>query len=598
MSRLRHLLTIFGILLYTQKCLGKIGKVPSYNIGQSVPVSLNTVGPYRNPNEKYQFLKKVPFCQPKSKKKDKAGSAFFGDRPTVSDYELPFRETISEPKIVCEKTLDQNDIKKYMDMIHENYMFELFVDHELLVTGFLGKEEEEDEEFMDHEHEERYFFLFTHWNFHCEYNDVNVISCRITTDLDKKVELQFGENIKVEFTYSVVWDQTPVKKNDRLMYHVRKLIKSQPLEVHWLSTLNSFILVLLVTGFVALVFTTILRNDCRKYHQYLTEEIDDFDDFGWKQLTKDIFRSPKYPMLFSSLIGAGTQLLVLIISILVLSLIGLFYPGNRGSLTRAIIIIYILTAGISGHVSGKLYKQFGGINWTNNAILTFCIFPVPFCVIFMFVNTVSVIYQSSMALPFIYIFGPFIMYIILGFPLTGYFAWRISKQEINNPYPTSQINKVPREIPEMPWYKNSYLIILISGILPFTSIYIELHFLFMAIFGHQVYTLFGILSLAFIMLLIVTSAVTIGLIYFQLQSEDWRWWWKAFFIAGSPGYYIFCYAIFYYKYRSYMSGILQATYFFGYITVLSYSFILLLGATGWWAAYFFLNKIYAAIKSD
>ena len=47
-----------------------------------------------------------------------------------------------------------------------------------------------------------------------------------------------------------------------------------------------------------------------------------------------------------------------------------------------------------------------------------------------------------------------------------------------------------------------------------------------------------------------------------------------------------------------MSGMLQATFFFGYIAVISYAFVLLLGATGWWAAYFFLKKIYGAIKSD
>ena len=290
---------------------------------------------------------------------------------------------------------------------------------------YTGKEEEEEIEFSDHEHDESYFFLFTHWNFHCEYNDLNVISCRITTDLDKKVELKYGDNIEVEFTYSVVWEETQVKKHDRLIYHIRKLIKSQPLEVHWLSTLNSFILVLLVTFFVGIVFQRILRNDCRKYHQYLTEEIDDFDDFGWKQLTKDIFRSPKYPMLFSSLIGAGTQLLVIIISVLVLSLIGLFYPGNRGILTWVLIFTYIGTAGISGHVSGKLYKQFGGNNWTNNAILTFSIFSVPFVIIFMMVNTVSVIYQSSMALPFIYILLPFVGYIIVGMLYIIYLLYNI-----------------------------------------------------------------------------------------------------------------------------------------------------------------------------
>ena len=45
---------------------------------------------------------------------------------------------MNEPISVCKKTLDQNQIKRYMDMIHENYMFELFVDTDLIVTGFLG----------------------------------------------------------------------------------------------------------------------------------------------------------------------------------------------------------------------------------------------------------------------------------------------------------------------------------------------------------------------------------------------------------------------------------------------------------------------------
>eukprot|EP00483_Globobulimina_turgida_P012116 UN12138 len=161
-----------------------------------------------------------------------------------------------------------------------------------------------------------------------------------------------------------------------------------------------------------------------------------------------------------------------------------------------------------------------------------------------------------------------------------------------------KVSKVPRQIPSLPWYRSAYLQIILSGILPFTAIYIELHFLFMAIFGHQVYTLFGILSLAFIMLLIVTCAVTIGLTYFQLQSEDWRWWWTALFTAGSTGIYVFAYSIFYYMYRSYMTGILQAAIFFGYVSIVSYSFLLMLGATGWWATYIFLKQIYAAIKSE
>jgi len=203
-----------------------------------------------------------------------------------------------------------------------------------------------------------------------------------------------------------------------------------------------------------------------------------------------------------------------------------------------------------------------------------------------------------MAIPFLNIFGIFVLWFVVTFPLTIYAAHRIKDIDSKLNVPTKQVRVCPREIPTLPWYHNKWIQIFVSGILPFTSIYIELHFLFMAIFGHQVYTLFGILSLAFIMLLIVTAAVTIGLTYFQLQSEDWRWWWRSFATAGSTGVYILGYAIFYYKYRSYMSGVLQTAFFFGYIVAVSYAFFLMLGAVGWWCTFAFLKQIYGAIKSE
>ncbi|ETO29447.1 EMP/nonaspanin domain family protein [Reticulomyxa filosa] len=294
----------------------------------------------------------------------------------------------------------------------------------------------------------------------------------------------------------------------------------------------------------------------------------------------------------------GTQLLVLMISLLLLSLIGTFYPGNRGALTSAVIFCYCLTAGISGHVSGGLYVQMGGQKWATNAVLTACIFPVPFFVIFLVVNSIAWIYNSTMALPFLYIFAVIVLWSVVTFPLTIYAAHRVRNISPQLDVPIKPTTKVAREIPDLPWYRSAWLQIILTGILPFTAIYIELHFLFTAIFGHQVYTLFGILSLAFFMLLIVTAAVTIAVTYFQLQSEDWRWWWRSFATAGSPGIYILGYAVFYYYYRSYMNGVLQAAFFFGYVTAVSYAFFLMLGAVGWWSTFTFLKQIYGAIKPE
>ena len=78
------------------------------------------------------------------------------------------------------------------------------------------------------------------------------------------------------------------------------------------------------------------------------EEFENEDqDTGWKLIHGDVFRPPEGIMLFSALIGAGTQLLALIVFVLLLSLVGAFYPGNRGAVYTAATIIYCATSGLS-----------------------------------------------------------------------------------------------------------------------------------------------------------------------------------------------------------------------------------------------------------
>ena len=77
-------------------------------------------------------------------------------------------------------------------------------------------------------------------------------------------------------------------------------------------------------------------------------------------------------------------------------------------------------------------------------------------------------------------------------------------------------NKIPREVPPIPWYRQGPCQVFMAGFLPFSAIYIELHYIFASVWGHKLYTLYGILFIAFIMLVIVTSFITIALTYFQV----------------------------------------------------------------------------------
>ncbi|KAJ0765129.1 putative nonaspanin (TM9SF) [Helianthus annuus] len=96
----------------------------------------------------------------------------------------------------------------------------------------------------------------------------------------------------------------------------------------------------------------------------------------------------------------------------------------------------------------------------------------------------------------------------------------------------------------------------------------------------------------------MTALVSVALTYFQLAVEDHEWWWRSFFCGGSTGFFIYGYCIYYYFYRSDMTGFMQTSFFFGYMACVSYGVFLVLGSVGFRASLLFVRYLYAAIKCD
>lgn len=64
------------------------------------------------------------------------------------------------------------------------------------------------------------------------------------------------------------------------------------------------------------------------------------------------------------------------------------------------------------------------------------------------------------------------------------------------------------------------------------------------------------------------------------------------------GLFILGYSLFYYTYRSHMSGVLQRANYFGYTLVLCYITTCMLGTVGFFSSLKFVRYIYSTIKTD
>lgn len=555
--------------------------------------------------------------------KQRLGESIVGDRRETSPYDITFLDSV-DWRLLCKTTLHKREIGVFKEAIHNNYFFEMFVE-DLPMWGYIG--DVADEDLIMGEVEGSKTYLFPHLHFHLGYNGDQIVSARVTTDvrgrsglrlpfecifrlmilynslsiiqMDRRVDItDIDKTREVKFSYSVEWFEDPIPWSQRhSRYHDSRFVPSS-FEIHWLSIINSFVLVLLLTAFLTIILLRVLKNDLSRYMELDDDALEE-EESGWKLIHGDVFRFPEHSLLFCAAVGTGNQLIVLTLCHLCLALTGAISTTRRGSIMAGVIVLYCLTSFVNGYTSVRLYRQMNGKAWVNCTICAAALFPAPVVFVFLWVNSIALAHGSTSALPLTTILTVTALYMFVAFPFHLFGA--VTAKNFANPdfnAPT-RTTKVAREIPsEIPWYRSRGFQILIAGFLPFSAIYIELHYIFASMWGHQIYTLFGILLLAFCLLITVTSFITVALLYFQLAREDHRWWWATYVNGGMTGLFIYAYSFYFYYYRSGMTGILQGSFYFGYMAVVSMAFFLMLGAAGFQFSLVFVKYIYSRIKSD
>ena len=103
---------------------------------------------------------------------------------------------------------------------------------DLPIWGFIGKVEKiMSQPTKSWEKHELKYYLFTHIHFDILYNGDRIIEVNVSTDPSRTVEITEGENVIVDWTYSVKWRETSIPFEKRMEKYSRYSFLPQHLEV-------------------------------------------------------------------------------------------------------------------------------------------------------------------------------------------------------------------------------------------------------------------------------------------------------------------------------------------------------------------------------
>ncbi|KKA18581.1 Multispanning membrane protein [Rasamsonia emersonii CBS 393.64] len=244
------------------------------------------------------------------------------------------------------------------------------------------------------------------------------------------------------------------------------------------------------------------------------------DIAGWKLLHGDVFRVPAYSGLLAPLVGSGMQLLFMAAGLLILSCMGVLNPSFRGGFVSVGMGLFVFAGLFSGYFSARLYKTFGGVHWRKNTLITASLFPgLTFCMIFI-LNLFVWAQASSTAIPFGTLIALVALWLLIQVPLVYLGSWYGYVRAAPWEHPTKTAS-IARQIPPQPWYLRGIHGPLLTGLVPFAVLFIELLFVFKNLWQDKsgYYYVFGFLSVVCAILIVTVSEVTIIATYSQLCSE-------------------------------------------------------------------------------
>ncbi|KAL0410505.1 UNVERIFIED_CONTAM: Transmembrane 9 superfamily member 7 [Sesamum latifolium] len=313
----------------------------------------------------YYFLS---YCKPPKirNRAENLGEVLRGDRIENSVYSFGMRKPKS-CKIACRVKLTAASAKNFKKKINDDYRVNLILDNLPVAVvwqrkdggerriyergfqvGFKGK--------YSGSKDQRYF-INNHLNFKVKYhpdpdadtarvvgfevtplsinhhykkwneNNTELSTCKhgIQTVLQPgMLPQEIDADKEIVFTYDVSFESSDIRWASR--WDMYLLMNDD--QIHWFSIINSLMIVLFLSGMVAMIMARTLYRDIAKYNQLEQDEVQ--DETGWKLVHADVFRPPINSSLLCVYVGTGVQVFGMTFVTMIFAMLGFLSPSNRG----------------------------------------------------------------------------------------------------------------------------------------------------------------------------------------------------------------------------------------------------------------------------
>jgi transmembrane 9 superfamily protein 2/4 len=432
--------------------------------------------------------------------------------------------------------------------------------------------------------------------------------------------------LRIPYTYSIYWreDNSIDHANRWALYYENESNKRSE-GIHWVSFFNSIALLLLLTLVVVIIEFKVFKSE--------TKDVDN----KYKSLRSEVTKSPPRPLLLSVVVSSGLQLIIASVGVILLIIIksqfdynkarGTEFNNYQGAFSSFALTCFVLSGIIPSFFGIIFYKIFNNDNLNTQypasknyflSVLFSGFLPSLVLSVMLFLNFFVFAKDSSTALPFGTIVVLLILFFLIVLPLGligGFYGNKfklrnksffskertLSDAEPISPLQPSPSHSLGHKRTGVEFLRNTFIVMIVYGLIPFGIVYVELSFIFNSIWLEKTtfYYMYGFLFLTTITLIIIVAQSTvIGLFISLVIDHNPHWQWFSFRIGSSIGLYIFIYSFYYFFTHLNIRDFVSVLLYFGYMALVSVLVGIACGSVAVISGLRFVKKAYGSNKVD